>query len=70
MLLCPECDTQIHLAEEIRVSRVVFCTDCRMPWEIINRIVESITRPETVQFGLVKLDSVPWSECVEGDWGD
>jgi len=60
MLLCPICDTHISSAEEIQISRVITCSDCLIPLEVIGQAPVQLKRVEPQ----------PMSELVEGDWGD
>ncbi len=62
MSYCPECATPIHLAEEIGIGRVVVCSDCQLPWEVIGHT--------PMQLRQVALEAMQMSEAIEGDWGD
>lgn len=55
MSSCPECDTRIHVTEEVEVGQIVLCPDCQVPLEI--------TSHEPVALTLLP-------ELTDGHWAD
>jgi hypothetical protein len=62
MLLCPICDAHISSAEEIQISRIITCSNCLIPLEVISQAQASVR--------LKRVEPQPISELVEGDWAD
>jgi lysine biosynthesis protein LysW len=55
MSICPKCETDIRLTQEVMVGNRVLCPNCMMLLEVVSEEPMELTQ-------------VP--ELVEGDWAD
>lgn len=51
--ICPECEAEINLSDDIFVTEVVVCPDCKVGLEVksTNPIVLNLLRPDEDDFG-------------------